>query len=111
MKKSKKNIVYSTNPDFEFEYDADQDQEDVPANQQRLKIYPDRRNRKGKTVTVVNGFSGSHEALKGLEKQLKSHCGTGGTVKDGDIQIQGNFVQKVNEFLRKEGYNTVVSGV
>ena len=109
--KGKKNIVYSTNPDFSYESDEESTGQDIPVNQQSLKVYPDRRNRKGKTVTVVSGFSGSTESMKSLEKELKSHCGTGGTVKEGDIFIQGNVVQKVSDYLKGKGYQVKISGV
>ena len=111
MKNRNKNIVYSTNPDFSYDSDEESMAQPIAANQQSLKVYPDRRNRKGKTVTVVSGFSGSNESIKGLEKELKSHCGTGGTVKDGEIYIQGNVVQKVSDFLKGKGYQVKISGI
>jgi len=111
MKNGKKNIVYSTNPDFSYDSDEDPLDQDIPANKQSLKVYPDRRNRKGKTVTVISGFSGSNESLKSLEKELKSHCGTGGTVKDGDIFIQGNAVQKISDYLKAKGFQVKISGI
>ena len=112
MKKGKNNnFVYSTNPDFQFENDEEVNGDDVPVNQQELRIFPDRKNRKGKTVTVISGFRGSDENRKDLEKELKAYCGCGGTVKDGDIYIQGNFVKKLNDYLRSQGYKTKVSGV
>ena len=112
MKKSKKkNVVYSTNPDFEFEYEGGEEEETLPNQQQELRVYPDRKNRKGKTVTVVTGFVGSTDDLKDLEKKLKVRCGVGGSHKDGDILLQGNFIDKAAEFLRKEGYKVKISGV
>ena len=111
MKKGNKNIVYSTNPDFSYDSDEDSTNQDISISQQSLKIYPDRKNRKGKTVTVVSGFQGQPDSLKSLEKELKSFCGTGGTVKDGDIFIQGNVVQKISDFLKKKGYRVKISGI
>ena len=112
MKKGKKkNIVYSTDPNYSFEYEGDENQDDVPVNEQKLRIFPDRRNRKGKTVTVISDFQGSDESRKELEKELKSYCGCGGSIKDGDILIQGNFVRKISDYLRSQGYRTVVSGI
>ena len=111
MKKSKKNVVYSTNPDFNYEFDSGENQETVSNNDQQLRIYPDRKNRKGKTVTIITGFVGSSEDLKSLEKKLKSMCGSGGTVKDGDILLQGNFIKKVSEYFDKEGYKYKISGI
>ena len=109
--KGKKNIVYSTNPDFSYESDEQSTDQDIPVNQQSLKVFPDRRNRKGKTVTVVSGFMGSIDSMKSLEKELKSHCGTGGTVKEGNIFIQGNVVQKVSDYLKGKGFQVKISGV
>ena len=111
MKKGRKDIVYSTNPNFQFQLEKDESS-DTPANKsQNLRIFPDRKNRNGKTVTVISGYVGKTEDLKTLEKKLKAICGCGGTVKDGDILLQGNFIQKVSEYLTKEGYKFKVSGV
>ena len=109
-KRRNSDLVYSTNPDFKMETD-DGVEETIQSNKQYLRIYPDKKNRKGKTVTVVSGFIGSNDDLKSLEKKLKSLCGSGGTVKDSDIFIQGNVIQKVKDFLEKEGYKTKVSGI
>ncbi len=112
MKKSKKkNVVYSTNPDFEFEFEGNDELDTLPNTQQNLKIYPDRKNRKGKTVTVITGFVGSNDDLKNLEKKLKGLCGCGGTSKDGDILLQGNFIDKVSDYLKNEGFKIKISGV
>lgn len=111
MKKEKRNVVYSTDPNFKFEYESEGDQETPPKNQQQLRIFPDRKNRAGKTVTIVSGFVGKTEDLKSLEKSLKGICGSGGTVKEGEIIIQGNFIAKIAAFLEKEGYKYKVSGI
>ena len=111
MSKKKKNVVYSTNPNYNYEYEGSEGGESLAPGQQQLRIYPDRRNRKGKTVTVITGFQGSTDDIKSLEKSLKSACGTGGTVKNGDILIQGDFVKKVADLLEKEGYRYKISGV
>jgi translation initiation factor 1 len=111
MKKSKKNIVYSTNPDFSYEYETKQEGENLPNNQQHVKIFPDRKNRAGKTVTVISGYKGSTEDVKALEKSLKGLCGCGGTVKEGNVLLQGNFIQKVSEHLKKEGFHIKISGI
>ena len=111
MKKGKGDrVIYSTNPKFNFEEEKEDEMYLLP-NKQNLKIYPDRKNRAGKTVTIITGFIGSGERLKELEKELKSHCGCGGTSKDGDILIQGNFIQKISEYLKNQGYNIKISGV
>lgn len=104
QKKNKVNVVYSTNPDFNFDFDEETDEDTLAPQQQNLKILLDRKQRKGKEVTLVEQFVGTDEDLKILGKLLKSKCGVGGSVKDGIIMIQGNHVQKVMEILQKEGY-------
>ena len=105
MGKKKKLNFYSTDPDFEF-YDDDEDEvETLPPDQQRLSIQIDRKHRKGKEVTLVEGFIGYPEDLKQLEKMLKSYCGVGGSSKNGQIIIQGNQLTKIKTFLSSKGYN------
>jgi len=106
-KKSKKNrigVVYSTNDDFDYSFESDEPVEDAPANQQKLRVFIDRKQRRGKEVTLVTGFAGSEETLKELGKFLKSKCGVGGAVKDGEIMVQGNHRDKVVELLIAKGY-------
>ena len=105
-KKNKKNIVYSTNPDYEYEYDQDEIQETLPPQQQTLKVKIDKKQRKGKAVTLVAGFIGSEDDLKDLGKILKSKCGVGGSVKDGEILIQGDHREKIIDILNKANYKT-----
>ncbi len=102
--KDRLNIVYSTNPDFKFETDNDIIEEVLPKQQQILRIFTEKRNRGGKTVTVIKGFVGPENELKELAKYLKRYCGTGGSVKDGEIIIQGEFKQKLKVKLKEEGY-------
>jgi translation initiation factor 1 len=110
-KKFKKiDVVYSTNPDFQYEIEEDEEQETLEPNQQLLYVSIDRKQRKGKDVTLVEGFVGSDDDLKNLAKELKSSCGVGGTAKEGEILIQGNFRDKVIELLGKKGYKTKRKG-
>jgi translation initiation factor 1 len=111
MKKSKKHtsfadlggMVFSTNDDFKFEQEASQD---TLANKaQYLEAHFSNKGRGGKTVTVIKGFEGNSEDLKALAKKLKASCGVGGSVKDAEIIIQGNFRDKIIELLKKDGYN------
>jgi translation initiation factor 1 len=99
------NVVYSTNPDFSYEFEQEEDVQTLAPQQQRLYVSIDRKQRGGKEVTIVEGFVGSEADLKELGKILKSKCGVGGSVKDNEILIQGNFKQKIYDLLRKEGYS------
>ena len=101
---AKNNIVYSTNPDFQFNDDNDNQIETPANNQQNLKVMLDRKKRKGKVVTLVEGFVGNADDLKELGKKLKSKCGGGGSAKDGEIIIQGDHCEKVIELLKNDGY-------
>lgn len=103
--KKRLNIVYSTNPDYHYqEEEGDMQQETLPKEKQLLHVSLDKRNRKGKAVTLVTGFIGSDEDLQELGKLLKTRCGVGGAAKDGEIIVQGDNRQKVLEILQKEGY-------
>ena len=102
--KERLNIVYSTNPDFHYETEREEEPTTLPPAQQRLRIQLDRRNRNGKTVTLITGFIGTSDDLKALAKLLKNKCGIGGSAKDDGIILQGDFREKAGEILRKEGY-------
>ena len=91
-------------PDFKYELDDEEEQTTLQPSQQRLRVQLDRKNRGGKVVTLVTGFIGTEDDLKELGKFLKSKCGVGGSSKDGEIIVQGDFKQKVLELLKKEGY-------
>jgi translation initiation factor 1 len=99
------NVVYSTNPNFNYESESEEEQETLPKNHQKLYVSIDRKQRGGKDVTLVEGFVGSEEDLKELGKTLKSKCGVGGSVKDGEILIQGALRDKVFDLLIKDGYS------
>lgn len=96
-------FVFSTNKDFEI--NNNDEQQETPANsEQRLEAHLDKKNRGGKVATIIKGFEGTDDDLKALAKQLKTLCGVGGSAKDGEIIIQGNFRDKIMDFLSKEGY-------
>lgn len=109
-KKEKLNVVYSTNPDFNYQFEEEEETETLSKNQQKLYVSIDKKQRGGKEVTLVEGFIGSEEDLKELGKFLKSKCGVGGTVKDMEILIQGNFKDKIADLLLKEGYSVKKKG-
>lgn len=96
-------FVFSTNSDFDL--DQNEDQETIAPNEQRLEAMFSNKGRGGKTVTVIKGFEGAEEDLKALGKKLKTKCGVGGSIKDGEIIIQGKFRDKIMEILKTEGYN------
>ncbi|MFW5756345.1 MAG: translation initiation factor [Tangfeifania sp.] len=108
--KKRLGTVYSTNPDFDYEKESEPETETLPPQQQNLKVSIDRKKRKGKSVTLVTGFVGAENDLKDLGKILKTKCGVGGTVKDGEILIQGEFRERVMELLKAEGYKVKKSG-
>ena len=112
-KKSRKNregIVYSTNPDFEYSYNESAEKSTLPPNQQDLRVMLDKKSRGGKQVTLVTGFIGTNEDLNSLGKTLKTKCGVGGTIKNGEILIQGDFRNKILKLLIDAGYKAKISG-
>ena len=104
-KSNSNGIVYSTDPDFRVE-EENSTEETLPPKMQKLKVRLDTRQRAGKAVTLVEGFSGTTDDLEQLGKQLKTHCGTGGSVKDGLIIIQGHQRDKICQWLLAKGYSS-----
>ncbi|MCK9401790.1 MAG: translation initiation factor [Chitinophagaceae bacterium] len=97
-------FVFSTDPSFQFEAADQPEPETISAAHQKLRIRLDTKQRAGKAVTLVTGFTGKRDDLAILGKQLKNFCGTGGSVKDGEIMIQGDQRDKVLQWLLKNGY-------
>jgi len=105
-RKDRLDIVYSTDPDFEYQYEDESEAETVEPSKQKLKVYLDTKaKKKGKQATLISGFVGSEEDLKDLGKLLKTKCAVGGSVKNGEVLIQGDFRDKVVQILNSEGYN------
>lgn len=103
-KKANEELVYSTNSELNFEAEENQT-ETLKPQQQKLRIFLDKKQRGGKKVSLISGFVGNDTDLQELGKVLKSSCGTGGSVKDGEILIQGDFRDRLLELLLKKGYS------
>ena len=103
-RKKRIGVVYSTNPDYEYSDDSQEEADTLPKNQQKLRLNMERAGRGGKTVTLVKGFVGSDKDINALCKLLKQKCGVGGSVKEGEIIIQGDHRQRLVEILKKECY-------
>lgn len=113
MSKKNKNIagvVYSTDPDFQFQFEEPAEQETLAPSKQDLRVQLDKKQRGGKAVTLITGFVGTADDLEILGKKLKQKCGTGGSAKNGEIIVQGDFRDKIVETLKSEGYKVKKSG-
>lgn len=109
-KRKLKNVVYSTNPDFDYEYEEEEEVATLPNAQQKLYVSIDRKQRGGKEVTLIEGFVGTENDLKELGKLLKQKCGVGGSAKDNEIIVQGNFRDKIVDLLTADGYQVKKKG-
>ncbi len=110
MAKQKNNpggLVYSTNPDFQAAPETTDSVVTLPKEKQKLRVALDKKQRAGKVVTLVSGFAGKDDDLEALGKELKTKCGAGGSVKDGEILIQGDYREKVIGWLKGWGYTGV----
>lgn len=103
-------VVYSTNDDYQYVDAETNEEETLPPSKQNLRVLLDRKQRGGKSVTLVTGFIGSKVELDNLGKLLKQKCGVGGSVKDGVIIIQGDFKTRILELLLNEGFKAKISG-
>ena len=102
--KKRLGVVFSTATAYDYQTDAEEEVKTLEAKEQKLRVRIEKNGRGGKTVTIVSGFIGSETALKELGKALKSKCGVGGSAKDGEVLVQGDFKQRVIEILRAMGY-------
>ncbi len=100
------NIVYSTDSEFDYQYEQSEEEETLDPEFQNLKISLDKKNRKGKSVTLISGFIGKIIDIEMLAKSIKAYCGVGGSVKNGDILIQGDQRKKANTYLLAKSYKT-----
>ena len=108
--KKRLGVVYSTDPEFNYEDNNEEDPVTPEPGRQKLYVSLDRKNRGGKSVTLVEGFVGSAEDLKTLGKELKNKCGTGGSVKEGEILIQGDFRDRIVKMLKDKGFGVKQKG-
>ena len=102
--KKRLGVVFSTNPDFQYEEEAVSEPETLEPSKQNLIVSIDRKGRGGKQVTLVTGFVGTSDDLAELGRTLKVKCGVGGSAKEGEITIQGDFRERVTALLKDMGY-------
>jgi translation initiation factor 1 len=105
--KERLGVVFSTNPEFSYQRQDQENTETLPPDKQILRVQLDKKQRKGKSVTLITGFTGKVEDLEALAKILKTKCGVGGTAKEGEILIQGDFCKKITDLLKTMGYRNV----
>ena len=103
--KERLGMVYSTNPNFEYDYETGQEAETLAPAKQVLRVWRDTKGRGGKVATVVRGFVGSESDLNDLGRTLKQACGVGGSVKEGEIIIQGDHRDRITTLLVQKGYS------
>lgn len=103
-------VVYSTNPDYKYNTGVNKERATLPPQQQDLRVMLDKKLKGGKKATLVTGFVGTDKDLADLAKQLKNICAAGGTSSDGEILVQGEFRQKIMDFLLKKGYKVKLAG-
>ncbi len=102
--KKRLGVVYSTNPDFDYNREEHKEEETLPPDKQNLRVRIEKKGRKGKTVSILSGFKGSQSDLEDLSKELKKKLGTGGSTDQGEILIQGDFRQRILDYLVSSGY-------
>ena len=100
--KNRDGVVYSTDDSFEYSEFGDADEETLDPGDQKLRLFFEKR--KGKSLTIIEGFVGSDDDLKALGKELKNYCGIGGSVKEGEVLLQGDVRDKVRSYLSAQGY-------
>lgn len=104
-KQKRDGVVFSTDPNYQYDDNGNENEnETLPKQQQKLRLSMERAGRGGKTVTIVRGFVGGEQDLEELGKRLKQRCGVGGSVKDGEIIIQGDHRSRLVEILKQDGY-------
>ncbi len=108
--KDKRQVIYSTNPDFNYSYGEPQEEISPPPSAQNLRVWLDKKQRGGKVVTLITGFVGNETDVKQLASELKTLCGVGGAAKNNEIMIQGDHRDKVMAHLTKKGYGAKKAG-